>query len=90
MNAFDTDRIAGLARALGVPSRQLLVLAARIAREPRGDDPGHRRALKLARVPAQAAETTAALMMTPIASFAQDDLAAALALPLALPRAVDE
>lgn len=89
MNPFDAERLGRLAHALHASPRQLLVLAARIARVDDVDDPRCRSALAAARRPCEAAHTTAMLLMTPVTSFAQDDLAAALALPPAPRRGAD-
>lgn len=80
MKLFDADRLERLASVLHASPRQLVVLAARLARVENFDESRGARALQAAQAPGEAAETSAMLMMTPIASFAQDDLAGALAL----------
>lgn len=90
MNPFEADRLGRLARVLNAPPRHVLVLAARLARAENVDDPRRGHALLSAQTAGEAAEMSALLMMTPIASFAQDDLAAALALPASTRGVADE
>jgi len=78
--AFNRARIDALAQALRMSPRQLLVAAARLAREDAAAAPERRRAaLADARAALAPAEGVAALLSTPIASFAQDDVDRALA-----------
>ncbi|GAA0712854.1 hypothetical protein [Dokdonella soli] len=81
MSAFATQRIAGLARALGVSPRQALLAAARLARDGTTGDAQRRcEIVRDARAQLTAMQGTAALLLaTPIASFAQDDVERALA-----------
>ena len=83
MNAFDEPRIAALAHALELPPRHLLVAAMQLARADAADSANKagRRRHAIAQVCAAppAAEVVAALLLTPIASYAQDDIDRALA-----------
>jgi hypothetical protein len=83
MNAFDAPRIDALARALELSPRQLLVAAMRLARADAADSANEaerrRRALAQVCVAPPATEAVAALLLTPIASYAQDDIDRALA-----------
>lgn len=82
MNAFDAPRIDALARALDLSPRQLLVLAMQLARADGGDHANastqRRQALADVRAAPSVVENVAALLATPIASFAQDDIDRAL------------
>ncbi|MEP7042855.1 MAG: hypothetical protein ABI843_07310 [Dokdonella sp.] len=78
----EADRIARLAQALHAPPRQLLVAAARLARlHEQGaiDDARRREIIRASSSGLRAAEDVAALLLTPIASYAQDDADRALA-----------
>lgn len=78
--AFDRARIDALAQALRMSPRQLLIAAARLAREEVTATPERRSAvLADARAALASAEGAAALLLTPIAGFAQDDTDRALA-----------
>ena len=82
MNAFDAARFAQLAQALQASPRHLLVAAARLARqhEHGAVDTAQRRAIMQdSSRGMRAAEDVAALLRTPIASYAQDDADRALA-----------
>ncbi|HEY0232364.1 MAG TPA: hypothetical protein VGC55_14025 [Dokdonella sp.] len=82
MNAFDAERFARLAHTLQASPRHLLVAAARLARlhEHTAPDTAQRRAIiDDAGRGTRAAEDAAALLLTPIASYAQDDTDRALA-----------
>lgn len=80
MNALDAERLMRLAQALRAQPRHLLVAAARLARlrEQDAADPV-RRSTILRETGSPAAEHAAALLSTPIASYAQDDTDRALA-----------
>lgn len=80
MIAFDAQRFSALAAAFGTSPRHLLVAVARLARDGAMVDPARRtRAVADARSELGAAEGVAALLLTPIASFAMDELDRALA-----------
>lgn len=82
MNAPDADLIARLAKAIRVQPRHLLIAAARTARlHERGTlDPARQRAIvRAAAAGLREAEDAAALLLTPIASYAQAHVADALA-----------
>jgi hypothetical protein len=82
MNEPDADRIAGLARAIRAQPRHLLIAAARAARlhEQGALDPARQRAIvREAAAGLREAEDAAALLLTPIASYAQAHVADALA-----------
>lgn len=80
MIPFDAQRFSALAAALCTPPRHLLVAAARLARDGAMVDPVHRSlAVADARGALGAAEGVAALLLTPIASFAMDEVDRALA-----------
>lgn len=80
MSEFGVQRLATLAATLGISPRHLLVAVARLARDDVEDDPVRRqRVLADARAARRAAESAAALLATPIASFAPDELDRALA-----------
>jgi len=80
LNTLEPERLARLAHALRTSPRHVLVAAARLARmhEQGTADPAQRRAI-VRETGSPAAERTAALLLTPIASFAQDDTDRALA-----------
>jgi hypothetical protein len=91
MDTFDTARLRSLAQALHLPPRQLLVAVLRLARDGESKDAGrYRRLLLAARAPMAIAESVATLLMTPVTSFAQDDLDSALTSVWPTPRAMDE
>jgi len=74
---IDEARLAALARRLGMPARQLLIAAARIAQaDPaRAADPAFRqRVLDGARNESTVAEDAARLMLTPIAEYSINEL----------------
>ena len=73
MKAFDVDRFAALARSLRIAPRHLLVALAQRVRTNALYDLLQPAALAAARAPDASAEQTAALLMTPIASFALDE-----------------
>lgn len=80
MNQVDTARLQALARRLGLAPGQLALAAARLAREPGAvQAQRRRRVLAEAACPSAAAENVAALLQTPIASFALGDVDRALA-----------
>jgi hypothetical protein len=80
VSPFDTQRFSALSAMLGVAPRHLLVAVARLADDEPNVDPARRqRVVADARVGWHAAEGVAALLATPIASFAQDELDRALA-----------
>lgn len=83
MNAFDAPRIAALAHALELPPRHVLVAAMQLARADAAGSANNaaRRRHAIAQVCAAppAAEAVAALLLTPVASYAQDDIDSALA-----------
>lgn len=80
MSGFDTPRLARLARNLRLPARQVLLVAARLAHRLDGDgthaSESTRRIARDARGGVGGA--VAALLATPIADFAQDDVDRAL------------
>ncbi|MEO7323932.1 MAG: hypothetical protein ABIW82_03805 [Dokdonella sp.] len=80
MNEFGVQRLATLAALLGTSPRHLLVAVARLARDEAEDEPMRRqRVVADARTALRAAEAAAALLATPVASFATDELDRALA-----------
>ena len=80
MTPFDAQRFSELALTLGMSPRHLLVAIARLARDGAESTPARRlRVMADARGDLGAAEGVAALLATPIASFAQDELDRALA-----------
>lgn len=80
MSEFDTTRLDALARRLGLAPGQLALAAARLARERGAVEPRRRRdVLAEAARPSAAAEGAAALLRTPVASFALGDVDRALA-----------
>lgn len=78
MTGIDAGHIEALARRLGVEPRQLVLVAARLARED-APAPGADAVLATARRPSTAARHAAELMTTPVAGFALDDVDRALA-----------
>lgn len=80
MNPLSATRIGALARTLELTPRELLVVALQLAADESADGDGKQRlALAQVRAAPQASEAIAALLLTPIASFAQDDIDGALA-----------
>lgn len=79
MTAFDAARLAALSRNLRVAPRHLLVLLAQRVHAQALDAPLSPTALAAARAPVAAAESAAALLLTPIAAFALDETDHALA-----------
>ena len=79
MSAFDAPRIDALAGALDLSPRQLLVAALQLAdAEVANADERRRDVIAQIRAAPHASEAVAALLLTPIASFAQDDIDRAL------------
>lgn len=74
--AFDAPRLAALSRRLGIPARQLLIAAARLAEHPeRASDAAFRETiLRDARDRSRSAEAAAQLLLTPVSDFAIDEL----------------
>ena len=73
----DASQLAALSERLGIPARQLLIAAARLAEaEPQlRNDPDYlRRVLDDAKHADTAAQTSAQLLLTPIADYAINDL----------------
>jgi hypothetical protein len=73
----DAQQLAALSDRLGIPARQLLIAAARLAEaEPQfRDDPDYlRRVLDDAKHADAAAQSSAQLLLTPIADYAINDL----------------
>ena len=83
MNTFDAQHIGALAHALELSPRQLLVAAMQLARADAVDSANEleqcRQAIADLRASPSATEAAAALLLTPIASYAQDDIDRALA-----------
>lgn len=80
MSGWDTARLQALSRRLGLAPDQLALAAARLARAADAPDaPRRRRVLAEAAQPSAAAQSVAALLTTPIASFALGDVDRALA-----------
>jgi hypothetical protein len=73
---FDAPRLAALSQRLGIPARQLLIAAARLAEHPeRAADPEFReRVLRDARERSRSADASARLLLTPVPDFAIDEL----------------
>ena len=75
--AVDASQLAALSERLGIPAHQLLIAAARLAEaEPqRRNDPDYlRRVLDDAKQADAAAQSSAQLLLTPIAEYAINDL----------------
>lgn len=89
MSGPDTSRLDALARRLGLAPRQLALAAARLARDESAGEQRRRAVLAAAQVPTAAMEHVAALMTTPIAGFALDEVDRALAALLLAPPAAD-
>jgi hypothetical protein len=83
VSAFDALRIGALARALDLSPRQLLVAAMQPGNASAADSTNEaerlRQAIAQVRAAPRATEAAAALLLTPIASFARDDIDRALA-----------
>jgi hypothetical protein len=75
----DIERLRVFARTLRVSPRQLIVVAARCVREGESAPADHPRIIEQARAPGANARAAAALLLTPPAHFAQDELAPAIA-----------
>lgn len=76
-NAFDEQQLSELARRLGIPARQLLIAAARLAQaDPAqaNDAVFRERVLSDAKNASPAVELTARLMLTPLSDFAIGEL----------------
>lgn len=73
---FDAPRLAALSQRLGIPARQLLIAAARLAEQPeRASNPAFReRVLRDARDRSRSAEASASLLLTPVPDYAIDEL----------------
>ncbi len=79
MSAFGAPRIDALARTLELSPRQLLVVALQLAdTDAANHDERRRHAIAQVRAASHASEGVAALLLTPVASFAQDDIDRAL------------
>ena len=75
--AVDASQLAALSERLGIPARQLLIAAARLAEaEPqRRNDPDYlRRVIDDAKHADAAAQSSVELLLTPIAEYAINDL----------------
>jgi hypothetical protein len=74
--SIDAPRLAALSRRLGIPARQLLIAAARLADLPeRAADPEFRaQVLRDARDRSRPAEASARLLLTPVPDYAIDEL----------------
>lgn len=82
MIALDAARIDALARELALSPRELLVAALRLAcadAAGANTDERQRHAIAAVRAAPDESEAVAALLLTPIASFAKDDIDRALA-----------
>jgi hypothetical protein len=74
---FDTAQLAALSHRLGIPARQLLIAAMRLAQaEPeRAADPAYRKRVLLeASQENAAAEASARLLLTPLSDYAIDEV----------------
>ena len=73
---IDAPRLAALSRRLGIPARQLLIAAARLAENPeRSADPAFRETvLRDARDRSRPADASARLLLTPVPDVAIDEL----------------
>jgi hypothetical protein len=74
---LDAERLKELSRRLGIPARQLLVAAARLAeaKAELASDPAYReRLLQDARNGSADAEAAARLLLTPISDYATNEL----------------
>jgi hypothetical protein len=79
---FSAERLARIAAACDAQPRDLLVAAARLAHAPGAETDVERigALIRQARAPGAAARAAGALLATPTASFALDDIDHALAL----------
>ncbi len=92
MSAFDAARIEALAHELALSPRQVLAVALRLARadaDAANADEQRRHAIAAVHAAPGESEAVAALLSTPVTSFAQDDIDRALA-TLWLPPAFSE
>ena len=73
---LDEAQLASLSQRLGIPARQLLIAAARLAENPdRAADPAYRdRVLRDAREESPAAESAARLLLTPVPDYAINEV----------------
>jgi hypothetical protein len=73
---IDAKRLGDLAARLGVPARQLVIAAARLAADPgRAADPAFRaRVLADARAAVPSAEASARVLLAPLETFAVDEV----------------
>jgi hypothetical protein len=73
---LDASRLAALSKRLGIPARQLLIAAARLAEQPeRAADPEFREhVLRDARERSRSAEASARLLLTPIPDYAINEV----------------
>ena len=73
---IDTPRLAALSRRLGIPARQLLIAATRLAEQPeRASDPEFQeRVLRDARERSRSAEASARLLLTPVPDYAINEV----------------
>jgi hypothetical protein len=74
---FDATQLAALSRRLGIPARQLLIAAARLANADAklASDPAYRDSvLRDARNRSESAEAAARLMLTPLPDYALNEV----------------
>ena len=73
---IDAPRLAALSRRGGIPARQLLIAAARIANRPAcaADAEFRERVLRDARKRSRSAGASARLLLTPVEDYAIDEL----------------
>lgn len=74
---IDDERLTALSVRLGIPARQLLIAAARLAQAERAlsNDPAYReRVLQDAKNQSAAAESAARLLLTPPPDYSTDEL----------------
>ena len=74
---IDAPRLAALSRRLGIPARQLLIAAARLAEQPGRATADHEfrdRVLRDARAHSRSADASARLLLTPVPDYAIDEL----------------
>jgi hypothetical protein len=77
LDDFDEPQLSELAQRLGIPARQLLIAAARLAQaDPaQASDPAFReRVLRDARNESPSAELSARLLLTPLSDYAIGEL----------------
>jgi hypothetical protein len=79
MTAFHAKRIGELAQSLRMGPRELVVAAVRLGASASGAAAEARRVVATTSAFSSTVQTAAALLMTPVASFAQDDVDRALA-----------